>query len=66
VEGVSKPEPEIYLLALDRLGAEPGEAVFVDDQKDNIEASRSLGIHSILFRDSEQLREELALLGVGL
>ena len=43
VEGVSKPEPEIYLLALDRLGTAPGEAVFVDDQKDNIEASAELG-----------------------
>jgi len=64
VEGVSKPEPEIYLLALARLGTAPGEAVFVDDQKENIEASRNLGIHSILFRDSGQLREELARLGV--
>lgn len=64
VEGVSKPEPEIYLLALARLGAAPDEAVFVDDRNDNIEASRNLGIHSILFRDSGQLREELILLGI--
>jgi epoxide hydrolase-like predicted phosphatase len=64
VEGVSKPEPAIYLLALSRLGTAPGEAVFVDDQTENIEASRKLGIHSILFRDSGQLREELARLGV--
>lgn len=64
VEGISKPEPEIYRLALERLGTAPGEAVFVDDREDNIEASESLGIHSILFRDSGQLREELARLGV--
>jgi len=64
VEGVSKPEPEIYLIALARLGTAPGEAVFVDDQKENIETSGNLGIHSILFRDSGQLREELARLGV--
>ncbi|MEN6466945.1 MAG: HAD family phosphatase [Syntrophaceae bacterium] len=64
VEGVSKPEPEIYSIALMRLGTAPGEAVFVDDQNDNIEAARNLGIHCILFRDSGQLREELARLGV--
>lgn len=64
VEGISKPEPEIYSRALARLGALPGEAVFVDDQKENIEASRRLGIHSILFRNAGQLREELARLGV--
>jgi len=64
VEGVSKPEPEIYLLALTRLGIAPGEAVFVDDQQENIEAARILGIHAILFGDSEQLRQELDQLGV--
>jgi epoxide hydrolase-like predicted phosphatase len=64
VEGLSKPEPEIYWLALARLGTAPVEAVFVDDQKENIDASRNLGIHSILFRESGQLREELARLGV--
>lgn len=65
VEGVSKPEPEIYAIALERLGTAPGEAVFVDDQQDNVEAARKLGIHSILFRSADQLREDLARLGVG-
>lgn len=64
LEGLSKPGPDIYLLALARLGVAPGEAVFIDDQMENIEASRNLGIHSILFRDSGQLREELRYLGV--
>lgn len=65
VEGVSKPGPEIYRLALARLGTAPGETVFVDDQSDNIKASLDLGIHSILFRDAGQLREELARLGIN-
>ncbi len=64
-EGFSKPGPEIYAIALERLGTAPGDAVFVDDQQDNIDAARQLGIHSILFRAADQLREDLARLGAG-
>ncbi len=65
VEGVSKPRPEIYLLALERLAVAPGEAVFVDDQTENIEAAGKLGIHTVLFTGADGLREALALLGVN-
>ena len=42
-----KPEPEIYLEALRRLGAAPGDAVFVDDQERFIEGAEALGIRSL-------------------
>ncbi len=34
--GLHKPQPEIYLLACERLGVEPGDCVFVDDLRENV------------------------------
>ena len=49
--GVMKPKAEIYLLALEQLGASPGEAVFVDDTVANVEGARAVGMSAIHFRD---------------
>jgi putative hydrolase of the HAD superfamily len=60
--GTRKPEPEIYAITLERLGL-PGEAcAFVDDLAVNIDAAREVGMHGILFRDTEQTIAELAAL----
>ena len=48
-EGVRKPDPAIYRIALERLGvAEPSRAVFLDDFEANVIAARALGIHGIV------------------
>ena len=47
--GVRKPDPAIYHLALDRLGVQASECVFIDDHPERVEAARKLGICSILF-----------------
>lgn len=48
MEGVRKPNPKIYRLALERLGdIAPEQAVFLDDVEDNVEAARKLGIRGI-------------------
>lgn len=57
--GVMKPEPKIYMTALEGLGVKPDEAVFVDDMRENIEGARALGMHGILFVDREQILGEL-------
>jgi putative hydrolase of the HAD superfamily len=49
-EGLRKPGPEIYLLAADRLGMEPGGCVFVDDLPANVEGARSVGMAGVLHR----------------
>ncbi len=54
-----KPDPRIYLLMLDRLGVFPGEAVFIDDFEKNILGAQSVGIHSILFQNTQQIRTDL-------
>jgi len=65
-EGVTKPAPEIFDRALDRLGVGPTEAVFIDDTPVNVEAARRLGLHATRFRGLAPLRHWLRDLGIGL
>lgn len=58
-EGVVKPEPAAFNITLQRLGAEPEEAVFIDDTLEHVEAARKLGLHGILFTTAEALEAEL-------
>lgn len=64
-EGLMKPDPRIYRMALKRLGIRPEEAVFVDDMKRNVEGARAVGMWAVRFKDTEQalteLREHLGL-----
>ncbi len=59
-EGYRKPEREIYEITLQRLHSTPDETLFLDDRIENIRGAESLGIHAILFENSEQLKEKLA------
>jgi 2-haloacid dehalogenase len=63
-EKLTKPDPAIYRLALDRFGLRPDEAVFVDDRADNVEAAVKLGIRGHHFQGAEPLAEELKALGL--
>lgn len=63
-EGVKKPERRIYELALERLSLVAGEAVFIDNRADFIEGAREVGLETILFEEFEQVKDELARLGV--
>ena len=44
VEGCRKPDPEIYLLTLERMGCEPARTVMLDDLGENLKTARSLGM----------------------
>ncbi|RME38647.1 MAG: HAD family hydrolase, partial [Thermoflexia bacterium] len=65
-EGLMKPDPAIYRLILERLGAAPEEAAFVDDWRPNVEAARALGITSFHFRGALALRRGLIAAGLPL
>jgi putative hydrolase of the HAD superfamily len=53
-EGVAKPDPRIFELTWKRLGVQPEEMLFLDDNEANIVAARALGIHAIHCRETEQ------------
>lgn len=57
--GVMKPDARIFQIALQSLGLQPAEAVFVDDFLHNVEGARAVGMHAIQFRSPEQVRLDL-------
>lgn len=59
-----KPDPRIYEHILEEFDINPSEAVFIDDNADNIEAAKKFGINTILFTGKEDADKELAKLGV--
>ena len=63
-EKLVKPDVEIYHLALQRFGLAPGEALFVDDRQDNVDAAAAVGMHSVLFNDAAALRADLKQQGL--
>jgi putative hydrolase of the HAD superfamily len=54
-----KPEPIIYEIMLQRLGAEAGECVFIDDKERNLETARRLGMKTVLFRETDRAIGEI-------
>ncbi len=48
--GAAKPDPAIYLAALERLGALPAEAVFVDDQDEYCAGAEAVGMRALMLR----------------
>jgi putative hydrolase of the HAD superfamily len=58
--GMRKPNPAIYLHALDLLGGVPPEAaVFLDDSPGNVEGARRAGLAGILVEDVDAALAEL-------
>jgi putative hydrolase of the HAD superfamily len=64
--GLHKPQPEIYLLAAERLGQEPERCVFVDDLRENCAGAEAVGMTSILHRSADETVARLReLLGIA-
>jgi len=57
--GQVKPEPGIYHLTLTRLGILPEEAIFIDDQENNVAGAQAVGLHGIIFRNTEDTISEV-------
>lgn len=55
-----KPDPRIYELAIRRAGSARAAALLVDDMPANVEGALAVGMSAILFRDTAEVRRELA------
>ncbi len=55
-----KPDPEVFLLAAERLGVEPSRCVVVEDAPPGLEAARRAGMASIGLASKGRSREELS------
>ena len=63
-ERTRKPFPEFYHRLLERYQVNPVQALFIDDNIRNVEAAQKLGINSIQFHHSDQLKSELESLKI--
>jgi 2-haloacid dehalogenase len=63
-EKVTKPDPLIYEILLDRYGLEPARTFYTDDLKADVEAARSAGLDAEVFIDPDTLRQQLVDRGV--
>ena len=65
VFGMAKPAPDIYRLALDRLGFRPEETVFIDDLAENVAGAEAAGLRGHVFRTPAGLADYFAALGLA-
>ena len=63
-ERCAKPDPRIYDIAINRFGIDPKQAIFIDDVEKNVVAARSTGLNAVQFFTPEQLRRDLAAVGL--
>ena len=63
--GFRKPEGDIYRLALETTQIPAEQCCFIDDRALNLECAAKLGMETIEMRKLEQLRGDLAKLGVS-
>jgi putative hydrolase of the HAD superfamily len=65
--GLRKPHPEIFHMAVERIGLPADECLFVDDLRHNIEAAEAIGLRGVLHEKATETIEELEkLLGIAL
>lgn len=62
VEKVVKPDRKIYEILLERYSLKPGECVFIDDNQDNVDMAKVLGINAIRFDNIGNVKEHLEIL----
>jgi len=53
-EGVIKPDPQIYTIAMNRMNATPESSLFIDDYLENVMAAREFGMKAVHFIDNAQ------------
>jgi len=63
-EQLTKPDPAIYRLALDRFGLDPARTVFIDDSAANIAGAAAVGLIALHFTGEPELRRQLTELGL--
>lgn len=58
--GLVKPSKDAFLYTLTEMNASPEKTIFIDDNSENVDAARELGLTSFVFKDVDHLKSELA------
>ena len=64
--GCMKPHPEIYRIAAQAAGVEPGRIFFTDDIPAHVQAAREAGWDAVLFESAAGLANDLDRRGINL
>jgi len=62
--GIRKPEKEIYLLLLKKIKEDPQNCIIIDDKIENLKYPKKLGMRTIHFKSSNQLKRQLKKIGI--
>ena len=62
VEGIRKPNPEIYKLACQRISVEPHKCLFIDDLGINLKPAKELGMKTIKVLNEAQALKDICLI----
>jgi putative hydrolase of the HAD superfamily len=62
--GVRKPDIQIYQLVMEITQRKPSACVMIDDRELNLEIAREVGLLTIHVKNLDQLKQDLARLGV--
>ena len=57
--GLVKPDPRIYIYVAEKMGIEPGQAVFIDDFKENVDSALKVGFHGVHFQNPAQAIQDV-------
>lgn len=60
--GFNKYDPKAYIFIAKKLNKKPEEILFIDDQKENIEAAKEAGLKIILYENTYKLLLQLKTL----
>jgi len=63
-EKITKPDPRIYQILLDRTGFPAEQTLFIDDRMENLTAAQAFGLQTHLFTDADNLKSDLLNRGI--
>jgi len=62
--GLTKPDPRIYEMVIERLNVKPEQCLFIDDSQKILSPAEKLGMKIILFSGQSDLERDLKKLGI--
>jgi epoxide hydrolase-like predicted phosphatase len=57
--GFTKPDARIFQLAVEQLGVEARNVIFIDDWQPNLEGAKQVGLQGIRFQNDQQVRLDI-------
>jgi len=62
--GVTKKNPRLFEILVEKSGLKPEEIFFTDDDEKNVKVARSIGINAEIYNNLEQLNNKLKSIGL--